>query len=158
MRHAIMLLLCVVFLNACGGDKKEPQKTENKSAEQTVDDTKFYGLLTIDSYDVAGCEITAVGDSIVMTRYMKSAQMHEFNNEDNYLQQLSNTVITDLRESMRDAAIESSYNAVLGYTVIPMTHFEGFGGSVVNGAEGVGYAVLVAQGTPVTIKCEKTSK
>jgi hypothetical protein len=120
---------------------------------QAEENKKFFGVFTVNNISIDGCKIVNMGNMLKLSTSMKSNQKHDFDNSTNYLNALSYYAIDDLPDRMKNAAIKNGFNAVIGYQLIPMTHFNGFGSSVINGLDGVGYGVIVALGTPIELTC-----
>jgi hypothetical protein len=153
----IFLFLCVAFLFSCASENSKLNKTQNQTENtisEQIDDNKFYGILTIDTFDVAKCSIIEIGDMIQAVSYFKRAQREDFRNPDNFLQAIGDYVYDKHPAELKEEAIQKGYNVVLGYKTIPVTHYDGFGSSIVNGMNGVGYGVLIAQGTPAKVVCK----
>ena len=110
----------------------------------------FRGVFSTDTYPITKHKIIKAGDVITLSTWLKAPQKEDFNDNENFLNSIAKTVEgMKLRISMK--ATQKNFNGVLGYRVTVTQMWNGFGNSVINGIEGIGYALITATGTPVQI-------
>lgn len=113
----------------------------------------FYGVLTIDHYNVKGCEIVEIGSMNSYTQGFVNYQREDFNNEKNFTKLLFDSP-EDLTDAMVKNAKDKGYNVILGFRLTPMISYNGYGSSVVNGIIGEGVGAIRVSGTPARITCK----
>jgi len=120
------------------------------TTSQAGDSGDFRGVFSTDTYPVTKHKIIKAGDVITLSTWLRSPQKEDFNDNKNFLNSIAKTVEgMKLRISMK--ATQKNFNGVLGYRVTVTQMWNGFGSSIINGTEGIGYALVTATGTPVQI-------
>jgi hypothetical protein len=137
MKKVIMLILFTLILTVYG---------------YAAENDKFYGVLTIDSYPVEKCKIVKIASSIVYSQTFIKSQYADFNDEKNYTSVL-HRYIQDLSKAIEKDAVKEGYNVILGFRVVPMLSYSGFGNSVYNNKIGFGLGSIRVSGTPAKIVC-----
>jgi len=149
MKRALLTLLLSLFplLNA-------------SSQEQ-----KWYGIFTVNDLPrslekVTGCKIVSMGTYLYFEeRFITPDRAKPLSEcgDACYLNHLA-TAIDESEELLRKEAIKQGFNAIIGYRILAISHFDGFQGTVINDRRGVGYGYVRVMGTPVVIECSPPQK
>ncbi len=114
------------------------------------EENKFLGIFTIDNYPIDNCKIIKIGSLYSMNT---SGYYNQYRSLDSkgFLSEINDL---NLRSDIEKKAIKNGYNAVLGYKFYVNGAFDTFKGSVKNKSVGFAIYSVIAQGTPVSIKCK----
>ncbi len=118
---------------------------------------EWLGVFTTDTYPVDGCKIVKAG-ALIQNSHSFLAEQHRDeileNNEKNFIKRLSSSIINRSDELEKDAKV-MGFNAIVGFKVIVSPMYKGFDTTRAFDPDGYGLAVVVGQGVPVRVQCDK---